>query len=101
MAEREESKAKKKAAKVEKETAKTERAKQKSAVGTKRDRPSDPRASRTSNKVLIETEAGEDADHCYVCFGSYQEVIDTGREWIQCSCTRWLHSTNGKLYPLC
>ena len=55
-------------------------------------------------------EAEEDADHCCVCSGSYQEDIDTGREWIQCYCTRWLHEdcvdeedidANGKLCPLC
>ena len=106
MAQREEAKAKKEAAKAEKESARAERAKQK---GTKRDRPNDPRALRASKKVRIDVEAGEDADHCCVCFGSYDEDIDTGREWIQCSCTRWLHEdciddedvdTNGRLCPV-
>ena len=48
--------------------------------------------------------AGEDVDHC---FGSYQD-IDTGREWIQCICRRWLYEdcvhnedidSNGKIVP--
>ena len=47
---------------------------------------------------------------CCVCFGSYDEDIGTGREWVECSCKRWLHEdcvdeedmdSNGKLCPLC
>ena len=42
----------------------------------------------------------------YALIGSYQEDIDTEREWIQCICKRWLHDdedidSNGKLCPLC
>ena len=30
-------------------------------------------------------------DLCCVCFGSYHEDIDTGREQLQYSCNRWIH----------
>ena len=104
MAEREEAKAKREVAKAEKEAARVERAKQKCLAGTILDH-------RECQKIFwSDVEAGEDTDHCCVCFGSYKEDIDTDREWIQCSCTRWLHEdcvdnedvgTNGKLCPLC
>ena len=109
-AEREEAKAKREADKAEKEAARVEKAKQKSLSGTKHSSPSDPRSSRITKKIRSDMEAGEDTDHCCVCFGSYQEDIDTGREWVQCSCMRWLHEdcvddedsdANGKLCPLC
>ena len=85
-AEREEAKAKREADKAKKEAARVEKAKQKSLSGTKRSSPSDPRSSRITKKIRSDMEAGEDTDHCCVCFGSYQEDIDTGREWVQCSC---------------
>ena len=103
-AEREAAKAKREAAKAAKEAARVEKDKEKSLSGTKRRNPSDPRVSKRSRG---DAEAGEDADNCCVCFGSYLEGIDTGREWIQCSCNRWLHedciddNVNGKLCPLC
>lgn len=109
-AEREEARAKREAAKAAKEAARVAKDKEKSLSGTKRKCPSDPRSTRGSKKSRSDTEAGEDADHCCVCFGSYQEDIDTGREWIQCTCNRWLHEdcvsdedidVNGKLCPLC
>ena len=28
---------------------------------------------------------------CCVCYGTYQEDVDTGRQWLECSCTRWIH----------
>ena len=109
-AEREATKAKRQAAKAEKEAARVEKAIQKSLSGTKRSSPSNPRSSRISKKIRSDSEVEEDANHCCVCFGSYQEDIDTGREWIQCNCKRWLHEDcvdsedtdiDGKLCPLC
>ncbi len=49
---------------------------------------------------------------CCVCYGSFDEDIGTGREWLQCSCKRWIHedcidtndtdgSIDNKLCPLC
>ena len=96
--------AKKEAAKAEKEATR-ERSK-KCLTGTKR---SSPRSLHMYKKVQKGVEAEEDADHCCVCFDLYQEDIDTGREWIQCYSTRWLHedcvheediNANGKLCPL-
>ena len=46
-------------------------------------------------------------DICCVCFGSYEDDEDTGREWLQCSCDRWIHqdciiaNNSDKLCPLC
>ena len=49
-------------------------------------------------------------DLCCVCFGSFEEDQGTGREWLQCLCTRWIHkdcifpnATNAtnKLCPIC
>ena len=41
---------------------------------------------------------GEDSDsfdenQCYVCFWTYDDdvVEDTGLDWLQCACKRWLH----------
>ena len=28
---------------------------------------------------------------CYVCFGVYADDAGTGREWLQCQCSRWIH----------
>jgi len=30
-------------------------------------------------------------NQCCVCFGTFYEDIGTGREWVECACTRWLH----------
>ena len=49
-------------------------------------------------------------DVCCMCYGSYLEDVDTGRQWLECSCTRWIHEDSiddedvdkdsGKLCPL-
>ena len=46
-----------------------------------------------------------------MCFGSYDDDLDTTREWLQCKCDRWIHEDcideevcvliEGKLCPLC
>ena len=50
-------------------------------------------------------------DLCCVCFGTYDEDIETGREWLECCCGRWIHeeciddvdvdNTINKVCPLC
>lgn len=51
-------------------------------------------------------------DECCACFGLYTDDIGTGREWLECTCGRWIHEdcvenivydANGreKLCPLC
>ena len=101
--EREETKAKWEASKAKKEAAKVERGKEKHVARMKCNSQSDPRIIKSVKKrVWRGIEAGEDGDHCCMCFGSYQEDIDTGRE---CFCTRWLHEdctvmTMGNCAPL-
>ena len=45
---------------------------------------SEPKKSRVDNDEI-------DDDHCCVCFGTFSDDTGTGREWIQCGCSRWLH----------
>ena len=99
--------AKKEAAKAEKKA--TREQSKKCLTRTKRSSPRDPQSLHMSKKVQKGVEAEEDADHCCVCFGSYQEDIETGRECIQCYITRWLQKDcvdeedidpSGKLCPL-
>ena len=71
----------------------------------------DPRP--TCKKVRVDMAESFNTDWCLccVCFGSYQEDIDTGREWLQCSCGKWLHedcvddsdmdNETNRLCPLC
>ena len=92
--ERQALKAKKEVAKAEKEAARIEQAKNKVhntpfKAGTKRCCVNEPRVTR--KKARGDMDATVESDLCCVCFGSYQEDIDTGREWLQCSCNRWVH----------
>ena len=32
-----------------------------------------------------------DPNTCCACFGLYEDDIGTGCEWLQCSCSRWIH----------
>ena len=52
-----------------------------------------------------------DANRCCVCFGLYSDDAGTAKEWLMCSCTRWIHEDcidnddinidNGVFCPLC
>ena len=50
-----------------------------------------------------------DENMCCVCLGLYEEDEDTGRTWLQCTCSRWIHqdcvipncSSSTKLCPIC
>ena len=112
--ERQALKAKKEAAKAEKEAARIEKAKNKVQntpfkAGSKRCCVNEPRVTR--KKARGDMDATVESDLCCVCFGSYHEDIDTGREWLQCSCNRWIHEdcvdnedldeSSGRLCPLC
>ena len=48
-------------------------------------------AQTSKRPRLEETDAGD--DKCCVCFQAFEEDVqqETGVEWVQCSCTRWLH----------
>ena len=117
-AEREAAKALKEMAKADREAAKlAEKEKKKDvrkpgAHSQKRQTP--PMATTTRakrNKLKENADDSINADLCCVYFGSYQEDIGTGREWLQCSCTRWIHGDcvdnedveeeGGRLCPLC
>ena len=32
-----------------------------------------------------------DVNRCCVCFGMYADDAGTGREWLECQCSRWIH----------
>ena len=67
------------------------------------------RSSRKSRKIDLNESI--ESDVCCVCFGNYNDDLDTTREWLQCKCDRWIHEdciddedcviTEGKLCPLC
>ena len=114
-AEREATKAKKEAEKAERQAAKAERTKKKELeksceVGKKRQAScpiaTTPRPKR--NKIKENVDESINGNLCCVCFGSY---VGTGREWLQCSCSRWIHEdciddedveeNSGRLCPLC
>ena len=50
-------------------------------------------------------------DECCVCLGMYLEDLDTDRQWLECSCGRWIHedcvdtedvdNSKMRLCPLC
>lgn len=67
--------------------------------------------SRQQREEQREEEPAIVSDVCCVCNQSFQEDVELGGgvEWIQCSCTRWLHedcvvestSSSAKLCPFC
>ena len=32
-----------------------------------------------------------DTEECCACFGQYSDDIESGREWLECACGRWVH----------
>ena len=116
-AEREAAKALKEVTKAERQAAKAEREKKKEVQkscesGKKRQAcpvAATPRPKRTKLKENVDNSIN--ADLCCVCFGSYQEDVGTGREWLQWSCSRWIHEDcvddedmeedSRRLCPLC
>ena len=65
----------------------------------------------TRKKQKIDLDESIESDLCCVCFGSYDDDLDTTRHWVQCQCGKWLHEDcideddsvliDGKLCPLC
>ena len=98
-AEREEAKAKKEEGRQEK----IQQTKRKQAPSTH----VRPKRKKPNENVDQET----NSNFCCVCFGSYEEDIDTDREWLECCCGRWLHddcideedvdNSCNKLCPFC
>ena len=79
-AEREAAKAKKEAARAEKNAAKTKTTTSKATSGTKRCCPTNQRQAQKKARCEIDETVHENL--CCVCFGSYDEDIGTGREWV-------------------
>ena len=69
--------------------------------------------ARQPNEKRVKSNAYDEIDtnRCCVCFGKYEDDAETGREWLECCCTRWIHEDcidnedvdieNCKLCPLC
>ena len=69
--------------------------------------------ARQPNEKRVKSNAYDETDtnRCCVCFGKYEDDAGTGREWLECCCTRWIHEDcidnedvdieNCKLCPLC
>ena len=54
-----------------------------------RKRNTDTRSSAAKRKYLGDTEASSNNENqCCVCFEMYDPLQG---DWVQCSCTRWLH----------
>lgn len=80
---------------------------------TKRSAPqgsSDSANGRSVRKKLrLDVDTDIYTDLCCVCFGSFEEDEGTGRNWLKCSCERWIHedcvvansSDSDKLCPIC
>ena len=51
------------------------------------------RRAQTKPSNSARNEENISSDICCACFGSYQQDVaeQNGAEWIQCSCTHWLH----------
>ena len=52
-----------------------------------------PRGKRCSAAKRARLEDNISSDSCCVCFQAFAEDVEegTGAEWVQCTCTRWLH----------
>ena len=87
-----------------------EKARQREARGNKRrvdNISTRPKRKRTSDNVDSEI----DNNRCCTCFGIYSDDAGTDRQWVMCSCNRWIHEDcvdsadvvddTGKLCPLC
>ena len=81
-----------------------------SSVGEPSTEPSNINGkSRSSRKRKRNETAVDDtilSDTCCVCFGLFCDDHGTGREWLQCTCGRWIHDDcvvigSEKLCPFC
>ena len=109
-----------KAAKQAEKTAKQRTKKSQTAAGStneSRKRPAttdDPGHYRSMRQKAPRLSSPEhiNPNQCCTCFGLFEDDVGIGSEWLQCSCTRWIHEDcvedvvcgdNGKekLCPLC
>ena len=73
------------------------------------DNPSTLRPKRNKTADNIDNEI--DISRCCTCFGNYDDDAGTDRQWVMCSCNRWIHEDcidpndidddSGKVCPLC
>lgn len=60
-------------------------------------------------KLKCDVDSTVYTDLCCVCFGAFEDDEGTGREWLKCSCGRWIHEdcvvphsgSSERLCPLC
>ena len=125
-ARREQERAKKAQEKLQKEKEKALRAAEREKRGADMEREQDSNSTPTASKRPAESssETGRplrkrarqptakdtiEDNMCCVCLGLYEEDEDTGRVWLQCPCSRWIHqdcvipnnSCTTKLCPIC
>ena len=108
-------KATKQADKLAKQVAKKS---QTGSTSESRKRPAttdDPGHDRSMRQKVPKLSSPEhiNPNQCCACFGLFEDDVGMGSEWLQCSCTRWIHEEdcvedvvcggNGeeKLCPLC
>ena len=68
-------------------------------------------SSQQKRKHNNDIERSINTDECCACLGTYEEDLDTDRDWLQCCCGRWIHedcvdiddtdNSSGRLCPLC
>ena len=56
---------------------------------SKRKSTSNAQSSAKRSKNSADDEI--DVNRCNVCFGVYADDAGTGREWLQCQCSKWIH----------
>ena len=108
-------KEKKEAEKMAKQAAKNTR---QGSTGVSQKRPAssrpDPAQDHSTRPKVPKLSSSEhiNPNQCCACFGLYKDDIGTGLEWLQCSCSRWIHEEcvdnvvrgedgEEKLCPLC
>ena len=115
-AERDQAKANKAEERQKKAEERQRKAEEKQKTGQEKAPTKRNNATETGNQSLrkksrLDMDETIHANLCCVCFGSFEEDIGTGREWLQCSCMRWIHedcidtddmdSSTNKVCPLC
>ena len=56
---------------------------------SKRKSTDNARSNAKRSKHSVDDEI--DVNRCCVCFGMYADDAGTGREWLECRCSRWIH----------
>lgn len=53
----------------------------------------EPPQKKKHREVCPRNDVDSDEDMCCICFGTYTDDVreQSGRDWIKCACSRWLH----------